>query len=71
MEFINVQVGKMPGEIKAYALEAGSTVADALSIAGIDMTTGWEIRVNNDKAEMDTVLNNNAVVIVTKMIKGN
>lgn len=71
MEYINVQVAKMPGAMKTLVLEQGSTVADALRVAEIEVTAGYEVRVDNDKAEMDTVLNNNAVVIVTKMIKGN
>ena len=71
MEYINVQVAKMPGAMKTLALEPGSTVADALRVAEIEMTSGYEVRVNNDKADTTTVLENNAVVIVTKMIKGN
>lgn len=71
MEYINVQVAKMPGAMKTLVLEQGSTVADALRVAEIEVSAGYEVRVDNDKAEMDTVLNNNAVVIVTKMIKGN
>lgn len=69
--YINVQIAKMPGAMKTLVLEEGSTVADALRVAEIEMTSGYEVRVDNDKAEMNTVLNNNAVVIVTKMIKGN
>lgn len=71
MDYINVQVAKMPGAMKTIVLEQGSTVADALRIAEIEVAAGYEVRVDNDKAEMTTVLNNNAVVIVTKMIKGN
>ena len=71
MEYINIQVAKMPGAMKTLVLEQGSTVADALRVAEIEVTAVYEVRVDNDKAEMDTVLNNNAVVIVTKMIKGN
>lgn len=70
--YITVQVTKVPGAMKTITLETeNKTVADALAAAEITAGAGYEIRVDDDIATEDTVLSNGAVVVVTKMIKGN
>lgn len=69
--YITVQITKVPGAMKTLSLETGSTVADALTIAELEVATGYEIRVDDEIATRDTVLEDGSVVVITKMIKGN
>lgn len=69
--YITVQITKVPGAMKTLSLENGSTVADALTIAELEVATGYEIRVDDEIATRDTVLEDGSVVVITKMIKGN
>lgn len=69
--YITVQITKVPGAMKTVSLETGATVADALEIAELDVTTGYEIRVDDEIANTNTVLQDGSVVVITKMIKGN
>lgn len=71
MNFLTVKVTKVPGAMQTITLEEGATVADALRIANITAESGYEIRVDNEVASIDQTLDDGAVVIVTKMIKGN
>lgn len=71
MDFLTVRVGKMPGLISSVVLEGGATVADALAQANITVENGQEIRMDNNTVSLDTEVTNNALIIVTKMIKGN
>lgn len=71
MEYITVDVTKVPGAMKQVTLEPGATVADALRIAEIEVGTGYEVRVDGDNTNMDATLEDGATVVVTKMIKGN
>ena len=69
--YITVQITKVPGAMKTLSLENGSTVEDALTIAELEVATGYEIRVDDEIATRDTVLEDGSVVVITKMIKGN
>ena len=71
MDFLTVRGGKMPGLISSVVLEGGATVADALAQANITVENGQEIRMDNNTVSLDTEVTNNALIIVTKMIKGN
>jgi len=67
---IQTKVGTIPGVLKDYALPSGSTVASALQAANID-SDGYTITVDGMPSGMDTVLGNNARVILTRNAKGN
>ena len=69
--YITVQITKVPGAMKTISLEAGSTVEDALTIAELEVATGYEIRVDDEIVSRDTELEDGNVVVITKMIKGN
>lgn len=70
--YITVQVTKVPGAMKTITLEEENrTVADALNAAEIAVENGYEIRVDDEVATTNTELSDGAVVVVTKMIKGN
>lgn len=71
MDFLTVQVSKVPGPMSTITLEGGATVADALAQANITAENGYEVRMNNNTVSLDTEVTNNALIIVTKMIKGN
>lgn len=71
MNYLTVQVSKVPGPMVTVTLEEGATIADALNNADVAFETGYEIRMNNDVASLDTEVTNNAIIILTKMIKGN
>lgn len=70
--YVTVQVTKVPGAMKTISLEnENRTVADALRAAEITAESGYEIRVDDEVATLDTELYDGAVVVITKMIKGN
>lgn len=66
-----VQVSKGVGLMSSVAVEEGATVARALELAHITMEPGYEIRMDNEIVDLDTEITNNAIIILTKMIKGN
>ncbi len=63
------KAGIMPGDIKEYVFEEG-TVRDALELAGLPME-GYEIMMNGTTVTLDAEVPNNALIILTKKIKGN
>lgn len=67
---LTVKVGKVPGRLTEVLLEEGATVNDALEVAGIEETSGYEIRVGTEKATVDTELKDGDVVALVKNIKG-
>lgn len=69
--YITVQVTRVPGAMKTITLEQGATVRDALAIAEVELSQGYEVRVDDEIATVDTVLEDGAVVVLSKMIKGN
>lgn len=71
MEYITVDVTKVPGAMRTVTLEVGSTVEDALRVADIELGSGYEVRVDGDNATVTDTLEDGSTVVVTKMIKGN
>lgn len=70
--YITVQVTKVPGAMKTITLEADNNrVSDAIAAAELEVAQGYEVRVDDDIASLDTRLEDGAVVVITKMIKGN
>lgn len=69
--YITVQVTRVPGAMKTITLEQGATVRDALAIAEVELSQGYEVRVDDEIATVDTALEDGAVVVLSKMIKGN
>lgn len=69
--YITVQVTRVPGAMKTITLGQGATVRDALAIAEVELSQGYEVRVDDEIATVDTVLEDGAVVVLSKMIKGN
>ena len=71
MDYINVQVGKMPGILKGVVVSSGATVREAIEAAEIAIENGYEIRMNNEVADLDMEVSNGAIIVLAKMVKGN
>lgn len=70
--YITVQVTRVPGAMKTVTLEAeNNTVNDAIKAAELEVAQGYEVRVDDEIANLETRLDDGAVVVITKMIKGN
>ena len=67
---ITVKVVQYPGEVKEYAVEAGSTVRDILGLAGIVCGAEQAITVNGEEALPATIVNEAGLIAVTKRLKG-
>ena len=68
---MKVKVGMVPGKVYTITLDEGTTVADAIRIAGLD-PTGFELRVNSTVTEnFNFPLSEGAQVFLTKKVKGN
>jgi len=69
---ITVKIGKTMGRISEYALEEGTSLRKALEVAGIEVTEGYEVRVNNEAVEdLDREASNGDLILLVKKIKGN
>lgn len=67
---IEVRVAKVPGPVQQIALNGSRTVQDAVQAAGYS-TTGYEIRVNGNKASASQNLENGDNVVLLQAIRGN
>lgn len=64
-----IKIGVMPGRITEYALAEGTTVADALQMAGLS-ASGYEIKLDGRTVtETETAAGN--ILLLTKKVKGN
>ena len=70
MNTITVKVAQYPGEIKEFALEEGSTVGDALRIAGITVSAEQSITLNDESVSTNERITNGSIILVTKRLKG-
>lgn len=66
-----IKVGSFPGRISEYAVEFGTTVEQALALAGITTTSDSAVKVNGIEYGMTSIVQDGDVVLVTKKIKGN
>lgn len=66
-----IKVGMLPGKIEEFVFEDGTTVAQALELAGLN-ADGYEVRVDSNVKELSYVLTDtDRVVLLVKKIKGN
>ena len=77
---ITIKIGKLPGRIREVTLPEGSSVGAAIAAAELTdpITPGdvgakstFDVRVNAEEANADTVLNDGDTVLLVKKIKGN
>lgn len=67
---IEVKVVKVPGIVKNIALEAGSTVRDALRLAEIEPDSSQALNVSGRPATQDTQLEDGDKLVVAKGAAG-
>ena len=67
-----VKVAKLPGTVSEVVLEQGATIAQALELAGIENTQGFEIKVDG-RTVTDTseTVGSASMILLAKKIKGN
>ena len=65
------RIGQLPGRIEAVAFpEFEVTVEQALAVVGLD-PSGFEIRVNSQPADRNTVIRHGDTVLLLRKIRGN
>jgi len=68
---ITVTVGKLPGAIKTgIKVNSPATVQDALVAAQVN-PDGYEIRVNNQAAELGSEIKDGQTILLVLPVKGN
>lgn len=70
MNTITVKVAQYPGEVKEFVISEGSTVRDALNIAGISFGAEQAVTLNGEDVGVGATVTNGSVVLVTKRLKG-
>ena len=68
---IKVRVSEQGGAFAEVELEVNSTVETALRKAGARLDVSKEIRVNNEPATLDDLLDNGDTVFVIPQVRGN
>lgn len=66
---IVIRAGALPGRLKEYALEGGSTVADVATVTGLPQEGEWQI--NYQPAKLTDVVPNGVTVVRLKPVEGN
>lgn len=68
---VKLQVGVFPGKIDDYVVEAGTTIGEVLSLAGLSQGPDQDIKVDGEVVDPDYVVDENTnLVILSKRIKG-
>lgn len=66
-----LRIGQLPGKINEFAVERGTTLKQALELAGLD-ATGYEVKVDGAKVDnFDVDVSGATLVLLSKMVKGN
>lgn len=65
-----IKVGIMPGRLTNVDLLEGDRAMDIFNRAGIEISN-HEIRLDGNKIDLDTAINNGNLLVAMKMIKGN
>jgi len=66
-----IKVGVLPGGVTEYLVEAGTTVAKVLEMAGLD-ASGYDVRLDGVSVAVDSVIGaDSKLIVLVKQIKGN
>ena len=67
---MRIKVGMMPGRLTEVEVNEGLTAREIFARANVELSN-HEVRLDGDKIELDTVINNGGLLVAMKMIKGN
>ena len=68
---LKIKVGVFPGKVDEFVVEDGTTVREALDLAGISVSAEQEVKVDGVPVDYNTEIPSEAsMVLVTKRIKG-
>ena len=68
---LKIKVGVFPGKVDEFVVENGTTVREALELAGITVSDEQEVKVDGVVTDYNSEIPSTAsMVLVTKRIKG-
>lgn len=68
---LKIKVGVFPGKVEEFVVENGTTVREALELAGISVSAEQEVKVDGVATDYNSEIPSEAsMVLVTKRIKG-
>ena len=68
---LKIKVGVFPGKVDEFVVENGTTVREALELAGISVSAEQEVKVDGVATDYNSEIPSTAsMVLVTKRIKG-
>ena len=68
---LKIKVGVFPGKVEEFVVEDGTTVREALELAGVSVGAEQEVKVDGVLTDYNTEIPSTAsMVLVTKRIKG-
>lgn len=70
-DVITVKVIRVPGAVTEVGLEAGSTVAQALAAASVEVGAGEAVKLNGADTTLEATVSDGSRLIVAKAAKGN
>jgi len=65
-----IRVAQLGSGVQEVALGIDGTVRDALRAAGIDVTNGEEVRVDNIVETLDVIPTNDSLITIVPQVKG-
>jgi len=65
-----IKIGTFPGELKEYVVENGTTVAEALALAGLTVGAEQEVKLDGEVVSTSDVVDGGSLLLVTKRLKG-
>lgn len=68
---MTLKIGKFPGRLDDYAIQSGTTVREALKMAGISVGDEMEIKLDGEVVHPDDPIEGGNMLIVAQRIKGN
>ena len=67
---LKIKAGLMPGKLVEVITESGATAKEIFDLAQIEITN-HEIRLDGDKIDLNTKIENGSLLVGMRQIKGN
>ena len=61
---------KLPGEVREFVVNDGTTVKELLTMAGVTNTSEISVQGDDDKVELDDTVDAYELISVSKRLKG-